>query len=770
MALLIGVAVAALLEYAMMGRPVPAGGDPGQWLSTSYAYVGLPYPSWIIPGQYPPMLFPLLGALVLIAGGPIPGALSYVAVAAILNGVSLYFLARSLTRRRSTALIAEAIILANPTLLSMFFWGFYPNLLGFVFLNLCLGFLIRFIRSRRPFHLYMFWVMGAAAILTHSLVGLILVAVAGLLVLLAVSVRALPREFYRSRAAVLGFLSFLGSVGGFYATTALLHVPHPNYLQSGAFSHVRNGTAAIFNLVIRPFVPGVKVSAGSAVTLLWVLSALLLLYACGLWLFQRKRMTLGTLTTIALALGPLLLAGIGWEAAVVTDYSRFSYFLVAPLGLGIALTLDRFLTSIGYQSTVPATTGSSAPTPQRRWTLDGNRAALPTGTVVLVWFVLVVVGVATFVSDASLPKYEKETTALGHDRAFLGALHLIEASKIRGTVLTVPGVAKWTRAILVRDAYFPNVEARYTFDPTHLVDEEETYFALTSRYVATDGEVAVSSLGTNLSSGSQSFEFQPAYYGSFTPALSLPLSNLSVAVGRAGTVTTERVTTGGVVDLAPVGPSSFSMTYVETGFTLNVTAFVIQGSPEATLQLVATAAPGYQVQGIAGNLTAKGPLAAGTSDGSFVATPGRYGTALATTVNVTPAYALKLVTTGNHPARPNLAEFRLATPVGSKGRQIEVAFRFTTPGAADLVPGLPPLLTTDQVWGNWTVRFVLYTAGTGGEGYLANLLPNEVSYLEDEYGAKVYGRSGGWVVLLLPPASQLPTGPRPAGDAPNSRG
>src|SRR5580693_2545896 len=41
-ALVIGIVTAALLESTMAVLPVPAGGDPGQWTSTSYAYVGLP--------------------------------------------------------------------------------------------------------------------------------------------------------------------------------------------------------------------------------------------------------------------------------------------------------------------------------------------------------------------------------------------------------------------------------------------------------------------------------------------------------------------------------------------------------------------------------------------------------------------------------------------------------------------------------------------------------------------------------------------------------
>ena len=147
----IGLVAAGLLERAMAAFPIPAGGDPGQWTSTSYAYVGLPYPTcdrpWAVPtAPVPPARRPRPPR-----GGADRGAKAYVAVVAVLIGLSTYFLARSLTRRRSTALIAEAIVLLNPTFLQMFFWGFYPNLLGLVFLNLTLAFFVR-VHSVPPSH------------------------------------------------------------------------------------------------------------------------------------------------------------------------------------------------------------------------------------------------------------------------------------------------------------------------------------------------------------------------------------------------------------------------------------------------------------------------------------------------------------------------------------------------------------------------------------------------------------------------------------------
>jgi hypothetical protein len=769
-ALLIGLAAATLLEWTMLARPIPPGGDPGQWLSTSYAYVGLPYPSWVIPGQYPPLLFPLLGSLVLLSGSAIGGARAYVGLVAVLLGLSLYFLARGVTRRRSTALLAEAIVLLNPTLLSMFFWGFYPNLLGFVFMNLSLGFLLRFIRSRRPLHLYLFWLFAACSFLTHTLVGTVLAGTVALFLIGTVLFRVLPREFYRSRAAILGLGTFVVAVGGFYALTAALLVPHPDYFGRGAFAYVRDRTPAIFNLILHPFVPTLTVQPDSSVLLLWGISAALILYAVAVRWFGRKPLTLGAMLVLAMAAGPLLLAAVGWELAVVTDYTRFSYFLVAPIGIGLALGLDRILTAVGWGLTPPPVSAPAGPARASslfRWHLEGSRGSVSTGAILLTVSLVMVVGISTFVSTPALRSDEKVTTTLGHNSAFLGALQLIRESGIPGSVLTVPGVAKWTRAILDRSAYFPNIEARYTFDPDHLTAEQETYFALTSRYVATNGIVAATELGTNLSAGNGTFAFQPAYYGSFGPVLTLPIANLTVVVGRNQAPQPVEIDTGGSVALATDGPSSFTASYLEPGFELNVTVSVPSGGTVATFNLTATAAPGYHIHEIAGewNLTGRGSYAVGGNGSqTFVVHPARYGGALATGVTVTPGNAVRAFR-GNQTVKGPVG-FRLGSINASGVRSLVLTFAFSTPGAALLLPGLPSLLTTDQTFANWSVRFVLYTVKSSGEGILANLLGNEVDYLEAEYGATVLGTSGPWTVLVLPGPEHLANGPRPAPSSP----
>ncbi|HXQ48862.1 MAG TPA: hypothetical protein VN842_03685, partial [Thermoplasmata archaeon] len=289
---------------------------------------------------------------------------------------------------------------------------------------------------------------------------------------------------------------------------------------------------------------------------------------------------------------------------------------------------------------------------------------------------------------------------------------------------------------------------------------EEAYFALTSRYVADNGQVAATALGTNLTDGNDTFEYQPSYFGSFTPVLSLPLTSLSFGVVHGGITTSKGIDVGGVVRLHPVGPMSFSLTYIEPGFNVTVTVVIAPNAPLASFRITATADPGYGLRSLSGNLSGKGDVQLGNVPGSFEVTPGRYGQALATYVLVRPSSALTGLDTGQHAGKAPRAGFHVTNPAGDLDQPLGVNFSFATVGASSLVPGLPSLITTDTTFANWSIRFVLYSSANAA-GLIGNLLPHEISYLQSEYGAKVLGRVGHWTVVMLPPPSQLPTAPWP---------
>ncbi|MCI4318497.1 MAG: hypothetical protein L3J96_08160, partial [Thermoplasmata archaeon] len=145
LALAIAVAFAAEVEWIIQASPLPPGGDPGQWLSNSLPFAGLPYPSQVVPFSYPPLLFPLLGFLVRLGGGPIEGARLFLGLVGVLLGLATYMLARCLLRRPILALIAEGAVLIDAPFLRLFYFGAYPTLLGLVFFVLAVAFGVRFL-------------------------------------------------------------------------------------------------------------------------------------------------------------------------------------------------------------------------------------------------------------------------------------------------------------------------------------------------------------------------------------------------------------------------------------------------------------------------------------------------------------------------------------------------------------------------------------------------------------------------------------------------
>src|SRR5580693_7560026 len=104
LAIVLAIGVAGILEWVISAAPVPPGGDPGQWISSSYPYINRPFPSQVIFFGYPPLLFPLLGLFVIAGGGPIAAGQLFVAFGTILLGVSTYVFARSMLHRPLLAL------------------------------------------------------------------------------------------------------------------------------------------------------------------------------------------------------------------------------------------------------------------------------------------------------------------------------------------------------------------------------------------------------------------------------------------------------------------------------------------------------------------------------------------------------------------------------------------------------------------------------------------------------------------------------------------
>jgi hypothetical protein len=753
LALALAAGAAVFLEFIMTQSAVPPGGDPGQWITTSYAYVGLPYPSWIIPGQYPPLSFPLLGAIVR-ASGVVLGARIYIAAVTLLLGLAGYFWARAVVRTWTIALLIEGFLLLNPSFIELFFFGAYPNLLGFVFFFLAIGFAVRFVRSRSGNHAFWFWICLGAAVLTHTLVAVMLVATIAFIALPLLALRRIPRELFTDRRSQLGALIGLGAVAAFYGLTSLLGVPHNQYLSSGAFAYVKNGLGAILSLLLVPAFPAFTIAASTALELFVLFDALLLIVLAVFVVFRPWVFTLSLLVVIASLLGVTTLIVVGWELAIVTDYVRLGYFLIPGSVLLLGIIAD-WATSELRKRYAARRSRPAPPAPgrPRRWS---PAWPLPSSVLVLVLGVVLLVVMTSSLTAAQANLYESNGTTVAHSQEFLGAIDLIRSTHTSGAVLTVPGAVKWTRALLDTNTYGPFIPGHYSFDPNHILDQELAYFALTDRYAVTNQLVAFTVTGANSTFANQSPMYQASYFGLYSPIFQMSPANITVTVQEGTAKITESVTAPPLVVLPTNSLPTVSEVFTQRDFQLVLTETALPGATFGRLTIQASATGGHLLAGLRVVLSnppvGSGSVSLGKSPGEFTWSPNAFGGALRTYGNVTPTGALVGVNNnyGKNRSIGPLVTFHMNGSGGKPAAALSFSYLVDTPGAQNLINDLPAVISTTALWSQWDARFVLYGNNSVPSQLQRGVLPSIPPYLEEEFGARIVGYSGIWVVLMLP--------------------
>lgn len=761
-ALGLAVGVALYLERVMFAHPVPPGGDPGEWLTSSYPWVGLPYPTWIIPGQYPPGTFPILGSLVRISGNPLTAARMYVGLVTVLLGTSTFVLARAVLRSWTIPLLVEGFVLLNPSFMLMYFFGAYPNLLGFVFMNLAVAFAVRFVRSHQPVHILVMWLATTAAVLTHSLVAVVLLGTLSVFGLIVLSYRRIPRALYRSRAGQVGIAVFGLGAGGFYLFTRLLGVPHPQYFQASSFAHLKNGPGHFIYLLTRPALPHAILPTSSALLVLGLVEGLLLFTIVYLRVFKPERLTVGGATVASLILVIVGMVVIGWELSIISDYVRLAYFLIMPLTLAIGLIVDSRLAKADRRAPVTAPLRAG----RIRQTVLGG---VPLGRLFrrrVTWGAIgFAVGAALLIvmfDVASVPagnRYELAATQVGHDQAFLNAVQFIKTSGIPGSVLTVSGAVKWTRALTARNAHAPYIPGHYSFDQTHIDDGELSYFAVTDRYAVTNNLVAEAVSGTSPEFLNSSPVYEVALYGTFSPLLRLPPGLISVTSVSNGTRAETNLSGPPLIVLPPNNQAYLTEVFNTPTFHLTISLAAIPGLPEASMTVTAYAASStVSLLSLHGTLlpplnhsSAAPRYEKGTQPGQFLWSENSVLGHLVTTGSVTPVSALAPQNRSLINATGPQITLDAKAPKYVQGvPSLSFSVLLSTPKASNLINNLPPFLSTPVLWANWSARFLLYSTLKVPLSLLPSLAANEAAYLEAEFGARVVYTSGEWSVLLLP--------------------
>jgi len=761
-ALLIAAAAAALYEFAAAGAPVPPGGDDGTWLLLSYPYVGLPFPSQGAPWTYPPASFPFLGLSVLVGGGPLVGARIFAGLTIGAMALTFYVLARSLFQLRVTALVAEAAFAIQPDFMQLYYFGGFPNMFGFAFFFLALAFGLRFLRSRRPLHLGIFWAAMTVAALSHALVAVFLVALVAIAAILLFLYRRLPREFLTTPTGIAGIVGFGLFSGAYYVGGRLAHTGAPNYLTNTSLAQSASG--ALLPVVLRPFYLQAGSTAvngsGFTVTLGWALSFMggTIAVLVGLLLFLRwVAPHLVSHRHILLASWVLSVFGVTllcYQLDLGADYRRFAYFLYPVILLGLVLPLDLALAWLLTPEALTAPSAGVGPPgrlrlrPARfRWESGGRHKAA--GLLVTFVAIGLLVSTGVYAVPAAL-RYEKFFTGPAHDAGFVAAMASIAHSGIPGAVYSsLETVDRWPSTLTARNVIEVRSPTGFTYTPSILVLDEQAFLALNYRYTVTNSLVAAALPGVTPGY----FNATPVYalygYGVLHQVLQVAPGGVSVTL--AGKSAASVFPKGSALPqiVLPSDPTngSFEIRWHGTGFDVDETVRAVPGTDTVTIDYTATA------NGTA-NLTAlrvKVVTATSNYDTVTATSPAGFdwwtpttGGNFTTYANVTGGGVLTNLTTSNATTGKGASVTAQSNATGSGGnRSIALGFVLSSPEASNPVYGVSGFVDALSLFDQWDARFALFWSGTNATG------PAAVAFFENEYGAREFYTDGEWTVLIL---------------------
>jgi hypothetical protein len=766
-AVALGGILAGLLEFVILAAPIPPGTDGGQWSATALSFVGLPYPSQIVPFQYQPALFPLLGLFIRIGGGSLAGIRILVGVLFFLLVVSTYFIAQSVLRSPRWAILVAAFVVLSPTIVRMFFGGLYPNLLGFVFMNLSVGFFIRTLRTPKRVEGLYFWLATTGAVLSEPLVALVTLLILVFLGVATILLRQFPRTVWRPWPAWAGIGAFAAGAGGYYIGSDLAGIVHPSYVTASPFASVLTNPSTMFRTLTSPYVGKYLIPTTAAVGILGVVTVGILAAFVAFWILKPARLTPPVLVVSAWTLAVTGIALAGWARGVLTVYGRFGVFLVFPIVLGVAAYLapasNRYFSTLDQveelEVAVQGAGLSSSPV--------GNgfrrpRRALTTRTAL---FAVAIVAAVLFASLVTVPvmfRDEAEFTGKTHDAQLVTAMESIRHYGAPGGIfVTISGAGKWPRGVIARNTFSPidpSTLGSNSFLPSQLIQKELTYYALTSEYAITTGTVSATFLLGNATPLHPSPCYAPLYYGHPIPIFCLPQTKLLVTfVGNKTIPAYTAAESPPLVTLPSTPGGPLSLAFVRPGVTVYVNTSGVYGQSEIAVSVTAVATGTTGLLSVTGQVqTANHITATATATnvpGQFLWTDLRNPT-VATYGEVTPSSALRAVITGNRAVGTVTSAVMSANSSATGGaRSLTFSVLFSTPKAENIVKGLPSFVSSTDVVQQLGVRYVLLTT-PGTRGLLnSGLSPQtEMVYLETLYGASVLSIEAPWQVMVFPAA------------------
>jgi hypothetical protein len=778
LAIIITFSVAVWIYVLQLASPIPPGSDPGNWISISYAYIGGHYPGQVSPYGYPPLLFPILGALVLITGSPVATGHLIIPILIVGLGLSTYALSRAILRSVLLSLAMVALLLLDPFFMTLFFWGALPNLLSFVFTNLSLLGLVWTGTKGSTKGIAFFWIFGAAAVLSHSLGGLGLVGIAAVALLLSMFIplsvprgssgrgvgdapSLLMRRLLFSSPGYYFAMIFVVCVGGWYLGLHAFGVSGPGYFTPGSATQ-----PATFGQFLRNVLPGLTLGKLAVFYILVALVVLVLATFGGLLFFRYRWISTPLLVLLSAWIAIPGIAIVGWLLSVSTDYHRFGFLLVIPAGLSIAFLVDRLWISrtpgllARPAGAEPPPSSESQPADPNLRPFPPTLRASPRGKVAFLGVLIVVL--ILLAASAAAPTYHRYVllnSGTSHDQDFLNALNAIDHSGRSGSILTIKGNLKWTWAITHRSAYAPRPGNAFLFYPVQITDSALSYYALTSRDAVTNGLVSASLHGTTAGWVEGIPDISAFQNGGLSEVGEFAPNLIQVTlVGAVNGTHYPAGLTGTPTYQAPSSPGlPATITYRGAGFVLRQSIVVVPGSPVVYVNSSAQATGADLIAGVQEVMTAPTGLEANTqlspaAPDTFEWQPyGLQYQGLMTTGSVVNG-SLAGVSDFYPPAGEAAAIFEFSPGGSAPSSTVAGSVQLVTPHAAASVPGLPANVNTTQVWNQLGVEFILIPNLPSFQLYAGSFLIDETEYLTGEFGCQLFYANSEWIVLTVPPS------------------
>lgn len=753
--LLLVLVVEVAVELAYAQWPIPPGVDPADWIQRSFAWVGLPAvtPDAVgSPYLYPPVMFPILGAIVRLTGSPLETGFIFGGLLLGGYGLSSIHLARRFFADGPTQLLFVGLAVLNGTTLQMLFWGGYPNFLALIFVNEALVFLRGFLSTRSFRDGVVFFVFVDIVYLTHDLTFFVLagaIAFTGLLLLVE------DRRFLSilwNRATLVGLALVGGTVVAYDLALRLAHIETPGYLGSNPAAFVLDDLGRYFGPFAGAplFLPNGHVVLLPAAAVAGLLTAIGLGCLVGVYLLRHRlagRHLVATITA-ALAASVLLVPVAGWAAHVDTDYTRFAYFVPLPAALGLALSAEAVFAYYARRAAEAPKSADAPPAPDAR--SPGVRSAFPVGPTIVVGIMLVLVFAS--VSLPTIATNENADAGPSHDTLFLQSLQYLGREPSPGSVLTLQSSVRWVEAISSRGA-FDIGPTWLLFEPWQIRNAEETYWAFNSEDAVTNDRSVLAFSGGYLGVDSSPIIGAPLYAvyveGVSVAVLDLDTADLSVNVTDAnGTATypagnwsapTLSVATNGSPDAGLLYRSPLFDLY-ENGSTpedgTTEIGFTVLPAPGATvnalyvhLRMPSSAVTLLHAPSSAG-VRASGPAILWNV--SQAIGPNLTASTVSTAIVATPTPANEVLSGASSPNAVTL------TFAGNGNGTLRAGLALSTPGTSNPAIQLPPVMATAAFLSEHQIRYLLLPTKPG-YGYTS-------AYYQSLYGFRPVYPNAEWTV------------------------